>query len=149
MSHQSQPKTNLEQFFRDVYQLSLQTKNEDDFLEKSTAQLGAIVERLIKKLVGNKVEKMVESTDEKIKALDASSVNKDERITNLEVTLNESRDKYLTLEKRVKSSENREKRNQKASVANNIIVKTSKTQGEIVSHLVKAVKKQRLPGQSS
>ena len=126
MSHQSQPKTNLEQFFRDVYQLSLQTKNEDDFLEKSTAQLGAIVERLIKKLVGNKVEKMVESTDEKIKALEASSVNKDERITNLEVTLNESRDKYVSLEKRMKSSENREKRNQKASVANNIIVKTSK-----------------------
>merc|ERR1711978_697997 len=56
------------------------------------------------------------------------------------VTQNESRDKYLTLEKRMKSSENREKRNQKASVANNIIVKTSKTQGEIVSHLVKAVK---------
>ena len=146
MSHQS---TNFNQFFRECYELSRQAKNQDDFLHKAGKQLGEMVERLIQRTVGDKVEKMVESgtirvtvpsTDEKIKALEASSVNKDERITNLEVTLNESRDKYLTLEKRMKSSENREKRNQKASVANNIIVKTSKTQGEIVSHLVKAVK---------
>ena len=149
MSHQSQHDLNLAQFFREFYQLSRQTKNLDDFLEKSKEQLGSVLETLIQCTVSDKVEKMVESgtirvtvpsTDEKIKALEASSVNKDERITNLEVTLNESRDKYLTLEKRMKSSENREKRNQKASVANNIIVKTSKTQGEIVSHLVKAVK---------
>ena len=149
MSHQSQHDLNLTQFFREFYQLSRQTKNLDDFLEKSKEQLESVLETLVQCTVSDKVEKMVESgtirvtvpsTDEKIKALEASSVNKDERITNLEVTLNESRDKYLTLEKRVKSSENREKRNQKASVANNIIVKTSKTQGEIVSHLVKAVK---------
>ena len=147
MSHQSQHDLNLTQFFREFYQLSRQTKNLDDFLEKSKEQLGSVLETLIQCTVGDKVEKMAESTNEnfsylieKIKALEASSVNKDERITNLEVTLNESRDKYLTLEKRMKSSENREKRNQKASVANNIIVKTSKTQGEIVSHLVKAVK---------
>ena len=42
---------------------------------------------LIQCTVVDKIEKMVESTDEKIKALEASSVNKDERITNLEVTL--------------------------------------------------------------
>ena len=146
MSHQP---TNFNQFFRECYELYRQAKNQDDFLNKANEQLGEIIERLIQCTVGDKVDKMVESTDEKIKALEASSVNKDERITNLEVTLNESRDKYLTLEKRMKSSENREKRNQKASVANNIIVKTSKTQGEIVSHLVKAVNKQKLPGQSS
>ena len=149
MSHQSQHDLNLTEFFREFYHLSRKTKNLDDFLEKSKEQLGSVLETLIQCTVSDKVEKMVESgtirvtvpsTDEKIKALEASSVNKDERITNLEVTLNESRDKYLTLEKRMKSSENREKRNQKASVANNIIVKTSKTQGEIVSHLVKAVK---------
>ena len=149
MSHQSRHDLNLAQFFREFYQLSRHTKNLDDFLEKAKEQLGSVLETLIQCTVSDKVEKMVESgtirvtvpsTDEKIKALEASSVNKDERITNLEVTLNESRDKYLTLEKRMKSSENREKRNQKASVANNIIVKTSKTQGEIVSHLVKAVK---------
>ena len=141
MSQPPQQSTvNFNQFFHECYELSRQAKNEDDFLHKAGEQLGEMVDRLIQRTVGDKVEKMVESTDEKIKALEASSVNKDERITNLEVTLNESRDKYLTLEKRVKSSENREKRNQKASVANNIIVKTSKTQGEIVSHLVKAVK---------
>ena len=52
---------------------------------------------MIQCTVVDKIEKMVESTDEKIKALEASSVNKDERITNLEVTLNKSRDKYLSI----------------------------------------------------
>ena len=97
MSHQSQHDLNLAQFFREFYQLSRQTKNLDDFLEKSKAQLGSVLETLIQCTVSDKVEKMVESgtirvtvpsTDEKIKALEASSVNKDERITNLEVTLN-------------------------------------------------------------
>ena len=112
MSHQSQHDSNLTEFFREFYHLSRKTKNLDDFLEKSKEQLGSVLETLIQCTVSDKVEKMVESgtirvtvpsTDEKIKALKASSVNKDERITNLEVTLNESRDKYLTNIDRQKS----------------------------------------------
>ena len=46
MSHQSQHDLNLAQFFREFYQLSRQTKNLDDFLEKSKEQLGSVLETL-------------------------------------------------------------------------------------------------------
>ena len=46
MSHQSQHDLNLAQFFREFYQLSRQTKNLDDFLEKAKEQLGSVLETL-------------------------------------------------------------------------------------------------------
>ena len=122
-------KTDLASFFKDVYVLSKQAEDEDDFIRRASDNLGKIVENLIGKLVGDKIDKLIQETDLRITSIQ-SEVNqaKDERISDLEAALDETRDKLMKLEKRMKSSENREKRNQKFQVANNIMVKTSSNQ---------------------
>ena len=127
--------TNLGQFFKEMYTLSKEAKDADDFTTKATEKFGTLIEAIADRIA----EKIGSDQEEAINTLRVAAKDSDEKVAKLEATIKDYEDKLLKLEKRVKSSENREKRGQKAKVANNIIVKTSKTSREVLNHVVKAI----------
>ena len=127
--------TNLGQFFKEMYTLSKEAKDADDFTTKATEKFGTLIEAIADRIA----EKIGSDQEEAINNLRVAAKDSDEKVAKLEATIKDYEDKLLKLEKRVKSSENREKRGQKAKVANNIIVKTSKTSREVLNHVVKAI----------
>ena len=127
--------TNLGQFFKEMYALSKEAKDADDFTTKAAEKFGSLIEAIAEKIA----EKIGSDQEDSINALRVAAKDSDEKIAKLEATVKDYEDKLLKLEKRVKSSENREKRAQKAKVANNIIVKTSRSSREAINHVVKSI----------
>ena len=129
--------TDLGAFFKEMYELSKTAQNKDDFVKKASEKFGSLVETLIERVS----MRIGEEHANKIQALQEGSDAKDLKIAKLEETVSGFEERFLNLEKRIKSSENREKRAQKAQVATNIIAKTSNSKGEkdVIQHVLKAI----------
>ena len=122
-------------FFKQMYEMSKTAKDKDDFVKSASEKFGALVEAIIEKVS----QKIGVEQGNNIVALQKGGEDKDLKISKLEKTVSDFEERFLRLEKRVKSSENREKRAQKALVATNIIAKTSKTEDDVVKHVLKAI----------
>ena len=127
--------TDLGAFFKEMYELSKTAQNKDDFVKKASEKFGSLVETLIERVS----MRIGEEHANHIKALQEGGAAKDLKIAKLEETVSEFEERFLKLEKRIKSSENREKRAQKAQVATNIIAKTSKGEKDVIAHVLKAI----------
>ena len=127
--------TDLGSFFKQMYELSKSAKDKDDFVKAASEKFGTLVESIIEKVS----QRIGEEHANLIQVLQKDCDVKDDKISKLEQSVCDMEERFLKLEKRVKASENREKRIQKAQVATNIIAKTSKSGKDVIAHVVKAI----------